>query len=172
MATSPRSGFLVVGLLLICVVAVAGGCKSQPRVPRGHAEAGAWQLTIWDVDEARHIAGGSVVYEPVDGQIFVEVELTLTNATQETRKFSWQGCELPHPQGSFIPVAVVPDSFPFEPIENVDVLGPGDSVDRKISFGYPEEDLPREMICKQMVLPLHFDDDFEQMQRANAEAHK
>lgn len=151
--TGRSSGALAVALLLF-----ASGCGQSILQRPASASAGAWNIKTEDVLDgvnAYNTAAGS--FEPGAGQRFLWVEVKLTNISPQKRRFNWDRCDLDDGSDAYLPGVVVERSgIGSAPVAGVEILAPGDKLDRWLIFSYPEKKYPTRLKCGDVVIPFHF----------------
>jgi hypothetical protein len=116
-----------------------------------------WTLIVRKVtDGPNGFDEGNVIIKPKKGDRFIWVTITLRNDERQPRKFSFDRCDLDVQGGVLVPGMINHDmvigyatELPREP-----QLDPGESIDRRLVFPYPEGQSPTRLSCAPMVIPL------------------
>jgi hypothetical protein len=145
------SSAVAVALLLF-----ASGCAESILQRPASASAGAWNIATKDVlDGANAYSTGTTTFEPQDGQRFLWVEVELTNTSPQKRRFNWDRCDLDDGADAYLPGVVVERTgLGSAPVAGVEILAPGDKLDRWLIFSYPEKKWPTRLKCGDVVVPL------------------
>jgi hypothetical protein len=95
------------------------------------------------------------VFLPAEGQAFITVSLTLRNDRGSSRRFDFNRCVLDGEGGEIIAPLIVNDSSwtNHEGKHEVEI-DPGETIARRLIFGYPAGRVPPRLSCVPMTLPL------------------
>jgi hypothetical protein len=132
-------------------LACAREIVNQPQSRQGDD----WSLTLRLLtDGPARWSSGDVRHTPARGERFIWAHLTLRNDRMVPRRFNFDRCDLDDGRELFVPVLVDADSFLSAAASRDPVLGPGETITRKLIFAYPEARSPTRLSCAPMVIPL------------------
>lgn len=144
---------LVVASFALWMGACARTIVNQPIQHQGDG----WTLVVRKVtDGPNSINQGNVTLKPAKGDRFIWVSLTLQNDQRQARSFNFDRCDLDMGADVVVPGVVTHDmvvGYPSD-MNHAPQLDPGESVERRLIFTYPDGRSPTRLRCEPMVYPL------------------
>ncbi|MGC4066766.1 MAG: hypothetical protein QM784_19445 [Polyangiaceae bacterium] len=137
-----------------CLFACA--CGSTLMNQRVESRAKDWTLTVREVsDGPNSISFHNMNHVPADDGRFLHVFVTLRNDAQQKRSWNWPRCGLDHGNEEMLPSIIMYDMIVNSPADEVAELDPGEAIERRVIFTYPEKgSLPTRLKCGELVIPL------------------
>jgi len=134
---------------------VAAGCAREIVNHPQSRQGDDWSLILRLLtDGPARWSSGDVRHVPARGERFIWAHVTLRNDRMVPRRFNFDRCDLDDGRDVVVPVLVDADSFMSAAASRDPVLGPGETITRKLVFAYPETRSPTRLQCAPMVIPL------------------
>jgi Domain of unknown function (DUF4352) len=146
-----------IALALSSLVLSLGACARTVMDQPVNRVGDDWTLVVRKVtDGPNGIDQGNVILKPKAGDRFIWISLTLRNDQRQPRKFNFDRCDLDMGENAVVPGVVTHDMVIGYPssMNREPELAPGESINRRIIFPYPQGRSPTRLNCAPMVFPL------------------
>lgn len=129
------------------------GCVKSILTRPVSATDGAWRIeTTAFTDGPNEWGTMAHRWEPEDGTRFLWAGVDLTNTSPQKRRFNWDRCDLDDGADAHLPALVVHENG--VPGGGVDIVEPGQKLQRSLVFSFPEGKWPTRLKCGDAVMPL------------------
>jgi hypothetical protein len=146
-----KTTLLATLLSTLLASACAREIVNQPQSRQGDD----WSLILRLVtDGPAGWSSGDVHHTPARGERFIWAHVSLRNDRPVPRRFNFDRCDLDDGRDLFVPVVIDADSFVSAAASRDPVVGPGETINRKLIFAYPEKRSPTRLACAPMVISL------------------
>jgi hypothetical protein len=138
-----RASTLLVSSLLLTSCATSLMKRDVQRQSDG------WTLTFHELLDGPNgfTSRGAVDHVPKSGMRFLWVILSIRNDASTAREFTFDSCGLDAEGGASLPLYVGLNLGTTAEVSTTPQLAAGETITRKLAFGYPQGKLPSRLVC-------------------------
>jgi hypothetical protein len=148
---------LGVAPIIVVTTLLAASCGTVIIGEPVRRQGGGWDLTLRTLTDGPHsYKSGNTSYVAGFNHRFIWAHITLRNTLGVARKFNFDRCDLDAAGEFYVPAFIDADAVIGWEMNREPELAAGETITRKLIFGFPRKQFPSRLRCApiEFVLPL------------------
>lgn len=145
----------VVAPIVLLTTLVAASCGTVIIGDPVRRQGDGWDLTLRTLTDGPHsYKSGNTSHVPGFGDRFIWAHITLRNTLGVARKFNFDRCDLDAASELYVPIFIDADTVVGWEMNREPELAAGETITRKLIFGFPRKQFPSRLRCAPMEFAL------------------